>query len=229
MQRWTAALIFWRLTWLLGTKLKESWWRWVSVADTCSSALRIVKSCQTQGIVAGVSKTWEWAICSLPGSLLDTSSPAPLRKCSREKWQRESGIWISPTWHRFSKRCCRTLQTWTWCSSRDLEKKSEFHLNTQKQRCSNSTSFTSTWNTVGTLVRPNGMIKYSKCPMGYSVSVIMGNQGSEGCLERQVSGRFNCLDNLMSIVFCSAPVDKHVKRMSKLVKNWMKLQVTNRV
>lgn len=63
------------------------------------------------------------------------------------------------------------------------------------------------------------MIKYSKCPMGYSVSVIMGNQGSEGCLERQVSGRFNCLDNLMSIVFCSAPVDKHVKRMSKLVKN----------
>lgn len=46
------------------------------------------------------------------------------------------------------------------------------------------------------------------------LSAVAGRGGSS-----EVIGRFNCLDNLMSIAFCSAPVDKHVKRMSKLVKN----------
>lgn len=183
MQRWTAALISWRLTWLLGTKLKESWWRWVSVADTCSSALRIVKSWQTQGIVAGVSKTWEWTICLLPGSWIHLYLP-PYENVA-EKSDRGRVVFEFLRLDINFPRGVAGHSRHEPSAPLEIWKKYEFHLNTQKQRCSNSTSFTSTWNTVGMLVRPNGMTKYSKCPMGYSVSVIMGNQGSEGCLERR--------------------------------------------
>lgn len=97
------------------------------------------------------------------GPWLDIPLPALLPGCSQGK--KERGSEIQFFWP------CHTIYSpggaeGCWCSSSDLEKItiSSKYTRTNLFKKSLSTSFTSAWKTARTLVRPNSITRYWKCP-----------------------------------------------------------------
>ena len=111
-----------------------------------------------QSVGLGHSSTTQ----TFPGSMLIL--PVEMMYPRKAVEEQENSHFSALTNSLFSRRCCRNLRRWRWCSSGSFEKMSmsSRYTKTNWLIISLRTSLTRAWKTVGAFVNPNGITRYSQ-------------------------------------------------------------------